>query len=116
VENRKVTGLKRSSDFLKIQLKGKRKTLCPWLVLAYRKNDLGHLRYGCTISRKVGSAVVRNRLKRWTREYFRKVAIDGFNPDFDLNFVFRPMSGNFYKELEHHQFIEVMEKSGKLFV
>lgn len=29
-------------------------------------------RLGLTVSRKVGGAVVRNRVKRWIREWFRK--------------------------------------------
>jgi ribonuclease P protein component len=115
VENKKASGLKRSSDFLEIQKKGKRKTLSPWLVLAFKKNQLGHLRYGCTISRNVGSAVTRNRLKRWTREYFRKAATDGFNPEFDFNLVFRPMSADFYKKLEAHHFFKVLQQVEQLF-
>jgi ribonuclease P protein component len=115
VQSKQSLGLKRSSDFLEIQKKGKRKTLCPWLVLAYRKNQLGHLRFGCTISRKVGSAVIRNRLKRWTREYFRKAATDGFNPEFDLNLVFRSMPEDFFKSLQAKQFNAIMDQIPRLF-
>ena len=115
MENKKASGLKRSSDFLEIQKKGKRKSLSPWLVLGYRKNQLGHLRFGCTISRKVGSAVVRNRLKRWTREYFRKAATDGFNPEFDLNLVFRSMPEGFYQELHAQHFNKVLDQIYQLF-
>lgn len=110
MENKKPVGLKLSSDFLLIKNKGKRKTLSPWLVLGYRKNDLGRLRFGCTITRKVGSAVQRNRLKRWTKEYFRKTAAHGFNQQYDLNLVFRPMPEDFYKKLRFEQFVETLDQ------
>lgn len=41
-------------------------------VLFSRENGLSHHRLGITVSRKVGGAVVRNRIKRLFREVFRK--------------------------------------------
>lgn len=40
-------------------------------VVAYRLNQFGRPRLGITVTRKIGSAVVRNRIKRIVREYFR---------------------------------------------
>ncbi len=45
------------------------------LVLFGKENCLGHHRLGITVSRKVGSAVVRNRIKRLLREIFRKSVV-----------------------------------------
>jgi len=40
-------------------------------VVYLSRNQLGRSRLGITASRKVGGAVVRNRIKRLVREYFR---------------------------------------------
>ncbi len=44
------------------------------MVFQERKGDDGATRVGITVSSKVGNAVVRNRLKRWIREYIRRHA------------------------------------------
>lgn len=52
-------------------------------VLFALPNKLGHHRLGITVTRKVGSAVVRNRIKRLFREIFRRDAA-GLPGSFDL--------------------------------
>ncbi|HYK88441.1 MAG TPA: ribonuclease P protein component [Acidobacteriota bacterium] len=72
----------RGSDYRSIYGTG-RKLNSGRFVLFARENNLDHQRLGITVSRKVGGAVIRNRVKRLFREIFRKSSAD--LPDhFDL--------------------------------
>ena len=66
-----------------------------------------------TASRKVGSAVVRNKLKRWAREYFRDF-VDRSNQtgspiDVSINIIFKPIDQGFYKGLKYDEFKKAMD-------
>ena len=59
-------------------------------LMAYAKpNDLGHPRVGMSVSRKVGNAVRRNRIRRLLREAFRLMQHD-LPRGYDLVIVVRP--------------------------
>ncbi len=107
--NSSTRSIKRSSDFIEIKEFGQRFTVSRWLVANYIKKSC-RLRYGITASRKVGTAVVRNKLKRWVREYFGSLGDEVLNLGFDINFIFKPMEPNFYKGLSYDEFKKVLDK------
>ncbi|HZN69115.1 MAG TPA: ribonuclease P protein component [Tepidisphaeraceae bacterium] len=59
------------------------------LTVYARPNDLPHPRLGLSVSRKVGTAVRRNRIKRLVRESFRLLQHD-LPQGYDLLVVVRP--------------------------
>lgn len=59
-----------------------------YLVLYARKNKLGKNRIGITVSKKLGHAVVRNRVRRRLREVYR-LNEECFKPGWDIVVVAR---------------------------
>jgi len=57
------------------------------LVMKALPNGLGLSRYGFSVSRRVGKAVIRNRTKRLLREILRKMIL---KPGWDIIFIVRP--------------------------
>jgi ribonuclease P protein component len=108
VESNRAVALKRSSDFLSLKKNGKRVSPTKWLLLNYSKRE-GALEFGITASRKVGPAVVRNKLKRWVREYFRDLAKSGSPFEARINIIFKPLDQGFYKGLSYGEFTKAMD-------
>ena len=67
------------------------------------------MRCGWTIPKYVGNAVVRNRIRRWCREFFRSHLNSGWNPPIDMNVIIRKREKDFYKKLEFSEFNRGLE-------
>ena len=80
--------LSRPEDFAALQGQGsvRSNTL---LVVRVRRNDLEETRFGFSTGRKLGGAVVRNRVRRRIREALRVMA-PSFQPGWDVLIIARP--------------------------
>ena len=79
--------LRRNSDFGRVRSSG-RSWVNRWLVLGVLANDLGRVRVGIAVSRRVGGAVTRVRVRRLIREAVRS-RLSGISGGWDLVFVAR---------------------------
>ena len=101
----------RSADYRALYREGK-KAYSRNFILFGRENGLHHPRLGMTVSRKVGGAVIRNRIKRIFREIFRKSFAEIHNRQ---DIVINAKSGcaaASYRELRA-EFLEAVRKLGK---
>ena len=89
--------LRKDSDFKNIYRKGK-SLATKTLVFYFIKNDLGYTRVGYSISKKVGKAVTRNRIRRLIKENLKD--IPDLKDGYDIIFIGRiPSSESDYKEI-----------------
>jgi ribonuclease P protein component len=86
----KAAHLTRRSEFLSLSRGGQR-THTSHFVVIRKANRKGESRLGITVSAKVGKAVVRSRIKRLVREFFRRYRCEISVPQ-DIVVIARPGS------------------------
>jgi ribonuclease P protein component len=67
---RREEKIRKRADYLRLSASGS-KIHTPHYIVVWLISETGRPKLGITASRKVGSAVARNRVKRRVREYFR---------------------------------------------
>ena len=79
------------ADFRRVRKLGK-SWAHPFAILCALPNDLPHNRYGFSVSKRLGGAVVRNRVKRLLREAVRTTAkeVGQLVSGYDVVFIARP--------------------------
>jgi ribonuclease P protein component len=84
----KTKRLTKRREFLRVYESGQ-KLFSRYAVLFFMPNGLPHSRIGITATKKLGKANARNRVKRWTREVYRRqrapLALDGRSLDVVVN-------------------------------
>lgn len=107
VNKSRVRALVKRADFLELKAEGHIVHVNSWMIVNWRKSQSADLRCGWTFPSYIGSAVVRNRLKRWAREYFRKRPVGGF----DMNVILKRKESGFYPSMKHGEFTGALEKA-----
>jgi len=108
-----IPSIKKTGDFKRVFNKG-RCVAGHMFVMYAAENEKNMLRLGISVSKKVGSAVVRSRVKRLVRECMRILAgSGGFCRDlsYDLVVVARPLAGGL---VEKSVFLSVKNQIEKL--
>ncbi len=83
----KMLSITRNNDFLRLYRRGKSLT-APCVVCYIMPNKLGVIRLGLTTSKKIGSAVRRNRARRVLRAAMREI-LPRFKNGYDIVLVAR---------------------------
>ena len=92
--------LKKRKDFRRVFRAGTSVANRQFVLYTYKRIDEEIPRIGISISRKIGKAVVRNRIKRLIKEVVRHWT-DQIHPQMDLILIVRnPVVGLEYKEVE----------------
>lgn len=90
-----LSSIKKKQDFKRVY--GRKKSAAnPLFVVYAAKNELGENRLGLSVSKKVGNAVVRNRIKRLVKEACRLTfvqASDTNSEGYDLVVIARSPAG-----------------------
>jgi len=79
--------LRRNRDFQRVRCHGTSHA-SPIMVLAFLRNELDYNRFGFVVSKRLGKAVQRNRLKRRMREATR-LRMNQIKPGYDLVVIAR---------------------------
>jgi len=104
--------LRQQADFARLRREGRVKRH-PLLMLSYAPNTCGHNRYGFITSKRLGSAVLRNRIRRQVREAVRLLH-PHLSPGYDLVWIARDaIVGKPYQEISR-TVNELCERAGLL--
>lgn len=89
---KKAQKILKRPEYLLLSQSGK-KTQDAFFIIIYTKSASGSPRLGITVSKRVGNAVVRNRVKRLVREWFRLYRA-GWYECWDINVIAKKKAAN----------------------
>ncbi|MFC6118441.1 ribonuclease P protein component [Macrococcoides bohemicum] len=78
----KAYRIKKNDDFQKVYKQGKSVANKQFIIYRFNNQENEHFRLGISVSKKIGNAVTRNRIKRAIRESFTRHKQDIIKDDF----------------------------------
>lgn len=109
---RRAHRLKSNKDFRLTYRKGK-SLAGQYVILYYIKNNLGLNKFGFSVSKKIGKAVVRNRTKRILRECCR-LHQDELKTGYNIIFIARPKIRGIKYRLVEQEILKLFAKANLL--
>jgi ribonuclease P protein component len=102
--------IRQRREYLQLSRSG-RKVQNRYFIAIFASNRQGHPRLGITVSKKVGNAVQRNRMKRLAREYFRRnrSRLEGA---WDINLIARKESAGLSSRQIFHSIGQLFDNIG----
>lgn len=73
---KKIYRIKKNNDFQLVFKRGKSTANRQFVIYILKKPNQGNFRFGLSVSKKIGNAVTRNRIKRLIREAFTQLKAD----------------------------------------
>jgi ribonuclease P protein component len=104
--------LRSTADFQEIQGRSHSRA-DPSLLVRYRRNGLDRTRYGISTGRRIGPAVVRNRVRRRLRTILRRLGPQ-VAPGWDVLLVARPPSAALAQKDLESVLVKLMTSAGLL--
>jgi ribonuclease P protein component len=80
--------IKANKEFQQIYKNGKSFANRQFIIYKYKNQDIDHFRIGLSVSKKIGNAVIRNRVKRYIRQVFTELK-DDINDQYDYIIIAR---------------------------
>lgn len=80
--------IKKNEDFQRIFKQGKSVANRQFIIYKLENEQISHFRIGLSVSKKLGNAVTRNRIKRYIRQAFHELE-EEIDPKYDYTIIAR---------------------------
>ncbi|MDG5789404.1 ribonuclease P protein component [Evansella sp. AB-P1] len=110
---KKLNRLKKNEEFQEVFQKGKSVANRQFVVYYLKKENQKNVRIGLSVSKKIGHAVMRNRIKRLIRESLRELMVNIMN-DYDVVIIARKPTSQMELSQMKNSLSHVLHLSGVL--